>query len=214
MNPIESRNVIGRKASKYPLNTICAHPECNEKVDSAHHCFPRSLIGNSLWFVLIDYTGTMGPEEERLHDTVPHVVGLCGSGTTDHHGDVEEHRAWIKYEDGEFVWYDREVIVYYDEIGESGRDETWTRVGPLNPQPGSREGKPKRKRFKGEAKRQRKTVSIRVPDDADEDGAGLLDENVEILEAKLSPDSPRPKYHTLMDALAFTILNIGPDDLA
>ena len=39
-----------------------------------------------------------------------------------------------------------------------------------------------RQNFKGEEKRQRKTVSIRVPDDAQEDGAGLLDEAVEILE--------------------------------
>jgi hypothetical protein len=74
-----------------------------------------------------------------------------------------------------------------------------------------------RQNFRGEAKRQRKTVSIRVPDDAQEDGAGLLDEAVEILEAKISgntltPGDHRPKYHTLMDALNFTILNAGDDD--
>jgi hypothetical protein len=70
-----------------------------------------------------------------------------------------------------------------------------------------------RQNFKGEEKRQRKTVSIRVPDDAQEDGAGLLDEEVEILETKISgPDHRRPKYHTIMDALNFTILNAGDDD--
>jgi hypothetical protein len=70
-----------------------------------------------------------------------------------------------------------------------------------------------RQNFRGEAKRQRKTVSIRVPDDAQEDGAGLLDEAVEILEAKISgPDHRRPKYHTILDGLNFTILNAGDDD--
>jgi len=69
-----------------------------------------------------------------------------------------------------------------------------------------------RQNFRGEEKRQRKTVSIRVPDDAQEDGAGLLDEAVETLEAKIFLESKRPKYHTIMDALNFTILNAGEDD--
>jgi hypothetical protein len=69
-----------------------------------------------------------------------------------------------------------------------------------------------RQNFKGEEKRQRKTVSIRVPDDAQEDGAGLLDENIEILEQKISGETHRPKYFTLLDALCFTILNAGDDD--
>jgi hypothetical protein len=214
LKPIENRNVRGVKAGKYPLNTLCAHPECSEKVESAHHCFPRSYIGNALWFVEISTPSVIGGGDDLL--TIPHVAGLCGSGTTGHHGDVEEHLAWIKYEDGEFVWYDRISDTDTHALA-PGYNGTWERLGPLNPQPGSREGKPKRKRFKGEEKRKRKTVSIRVPDDAQEDGAGLLDEAVEILEAKISgntltPGDHRPKYHTLMDALNFTILNAGDDD--
>jgi hypothetical protein len=69
-----------------------------------------------------------------------------------------------------------------------------------------------RQNFKGEAKRQRKTVSIRVPDDAQEDGAGLLDEAVDTLEERITQGGFRPKYHTIMDALNFTILNAGDDD--
>ena len=69
-----------------------------------------------------------------------------------------------------------------------------------------------RQNFKGEAKRERKTISLRVPDDVREDGAGLLDDAIELLESRISGDHPRPKYYTLCDALNFTILNAGEDD--
>jgi hypothetical protein len=134
-----------------------------------------------------------------ISTVIPHVTGLCRA----HHDAVELHEAWIRLEEGVWNWYDRAT------------EETpslWELLGPLNPQPGSVEGKAKRRRFQGEAKKKRKTISIRVPDGADEDGAGLLDEAVGILEEKISGDNPRPVYFTIMDALAFTNLNAGPDD--
>jgi hypothetical protein len=69
-----------------------------------------------------------------------------------------------------------------------------------------------RKRFKGEARRTRSTISLKVPKDADEDGAGLLDEAVATLESKISGENPRPVYFTIMDALNYTLLNAGEDD--
>ncbi len=181
-----------------------------------HHIFPRSLTRSSSYFVEI----TDGPVDDHQRTVViPHAVGLCGSGTTGHHGDVEEHRAWIKLEDGVYVWYDRggeeKKQGWLDDPEYRPLDfvnATWDSLGPLNPQPGSVEGKPKRKRFKGEARRKRKTISIRVPDDAGEDGAALLDEAVEELEKKISRDNPRPIYFTVKNALDYTLLNADATD--
>ena len=152
LKPSEDRNVCGVASVRYPLNSVCAHPECGEPAGSAHHCYPRSQIGNASWFVAF---GRSPSKRDTLvtKDAIPHVVGLCGDGTTGHHGDLEDHRAWIKLEDGVFVWYDRD-------------GEGWVRVGPLNPQPGSREGSPKRRRRSStpEERRARRVYSIRTPE--------------------------------------------------
>jgi hypothetical protein len=85
---------------------------------------------------ILSYSG--GKEGSAV---IPHAVGICGTGTTGHHGDLEEHRAWIKLENGVYVWYDR-----IDREPEGPLEFDFVEVGPLNPQPGSREGKPKRKK--------------------------------------------------------------------
>jgi len=201
LKPIENRNVRGVASERYPVNEKCAHPECSEPA-TVHHIFPRSMIKSDSYFVVID-----SDEDGPYPEPIPHAVGLCGSGTSGHHGDVEEHRAWIKYEDGEFVWYDRRTTEAGDTLPFEYRDgPTWDRLGPLNPQPGSREGKPKRKRFKGEKRRTRKVITMRVPADEDEDGAAQWDEVVEIgrellaLTGLIEEDEAEtyPVYHTIM----------------
>jgi hypothetical protein len=163
----------------YPVNVRCAHPDCDEPA-TVHHIFPRSLTKSDSYFVEIteevrEDGGAIVYDSTKI---VPHAVGLCGSGTTGHHGDVEEHRAWIRLEDGVFVWYDRHstagqmadpTVTRY-----AGVEGYWESRGPLNPQPGSVEGKPKKKKS-GEEKRKRKTISLRVPADS-EDGAAVYDE--------------------------------------
>lgn len=207
LNPLkgEGFEIHGVASEKYPTNDICAHPDCTEKGESDHHIFPRGLTKSKSYFVQINDRKN---GEVFSGPVIPHVVRLCGSGTTGHHGDVEEHRAWIKYEDGEFVWYDRiPVTDPQDDVADE-----FAQLGPLNPQP-AKGGKPKRKRHKGEARRNRKTVSIRVPDDAGEDGAALLDEGIEALEEKIMQgDAHRPIYYTLMSALDYTNLNADATD--
>ena len=122
-----------------------------------------------------------GDEFDVASRIFPHVTGLCRA----HHDAVESHDAWIKLEDGEFVWYDRMEGAY--EFGQGDpitMEQKWSRVGPLNPQPGSREGKPKRKRLKGQARRQRKTISIKVPNDT-EDGGAVWDELLDRVKERL-----------------------------
>lgn len=141
----------------------------------------------------------MGHSEETPNLSIlPHVVGLCRS----HHEDVEAHRAWIKLEDGEFRWYEPDYVNVDDSYESRFHGPTWLSRGPLNPQPGSREGKPKRKKFKGEKKRNRETLSIRCPKDAAEDGIEVLANLIEQAADKLGAPE-KPPYYTLCAALYF-----------
>lgn len=170
LKPIEKRGVRAVPAERYPSNTVCAHPDCSNPVDlrpdgtpTVHHCFPRSQTKGDSYFVSIEDA-----------DPIPHAVGLCGSGTTGHHGDVEEHRGWIKLEDGVWNWYEREERGMADDTDPT-TELMWVLVGPLNPQPGSVEAKPKRRKLTGAARRARANWQVRVPADS-EDGAAVLDE--------------------------------------
>ena len=200
LKPIESRRVLGAVAGVYEANKVCAHPECAEPVpDKGHHIFPRSQIGNGLYFVQAwDESG-----REMFPHPIPHVTGLCRA----HHDAVEQHDAWIKLEDEGFIWYDRGTRLGFDDGIDEHLDD-WVRVGPLDPQPGGREKarKPKRKRFAGDERRQRRTISIKVPNDR-ENGGEVWDEILELVKAKLvrlglySEDDQIPNYEALVAAL-------------
>lgn len=194
-------------SERYPVNPVCAHPGCAEAAVDPHHIFPRSLIAGDSYFVEIT-------EDGNEQTVIPHVSGLCRA----HHDDVEQHRAWIRLEDGVYVWHDRGqerpgLLLCASDDSALVR---WEPLGPLDPQPAGREKahKPKRKRLKGEARRARTTISIKVPKDEAEDGAGVLFDCIGLLESKRGFDPPRPPYYTLVDALAYTVLNAGPEDFA
>jgi hypothetical protein len=146
------------------------------------------------------------PDPEQL-TVIPHVTGLCGSGTTGHHGDLEEHRAWIKLEEGEFVWYER-VEDYEGRTGIVGVDNDWTRVGTLNPQPGSREAKPKRRPAKP---REQKTFSVKLPlneDNLHVEVPRKFDRLRDLLE---DPAKPRSKGYTLATILDLALIQARDD---
>lgn len=196
--PCEQKfNVVPCAAEKYELNQTCAHPECDELAVDPHHNFRRSGAGGTSWFVKVFDT-----ETGKMVGPIPHVSGLCRA----HHNLVTDNRAWVKYELGEFNWYD------FLEPGEPLADQSLCFVGPLDPQPGERRKlkKPRRK-LSGEKRRQRKTISLRVPNDAGEDGAGLLEEAIETLEGKLGQS--RPPYWTILDGLNYAILNMDETDV-
>lgn len=222
LKPIENRRVRAVASERYPFNEICAHPECSEQTADPHHIFPRSAIAGDSWFVEVYMD--FGPRDAqpepgleviegwpteieylsggytRIKTILPHVAGLCRA----HHDDVEEHRAWIKLEDGEFVWYARERTE--DENGQG-----FDKVGALNPQPGSKTGKPKRRKFKGEKRRTRATISIKVPKDDQEDGGEVWDDlfgdgqddrpygRVRERFDALELDGGRPPYNLIVD---------------
>lgn len=200
LKPIENiEEVRGVAATKYKTNEVCANPTCTKPGESDHHIFGRPPgKDSSSYFVVLKKTQKV---------PTPAVVRLCGDGTSKCHGDVEDHRAWIKYEDGEFVWYKLKHHWLDDPLNK------WERVGPLNPQPGFNEGKPKRAKFRGEKRRKRKVMSIKVPQDEQEDGGAVLDEllgdgkgdvpygRVRAKLDELGADGKRPTYYVLVDAL-------------
>lgn len=157
LKPLEDRHVRSIASTSYPSNKTCAWPDCTNAVTlrqdgvtpTVHHIFPASQIGGRSYFVEIESVGI-----------VPHAVGLCGSGTTGCHGDVEEHRKWIRLEDGVYNAYER-----HEEFSPTEDVSTtdWRFVGPLNPQPGSVEGKPKRKPRGQFRDGKSKTWTLRAP---------------------------------------------------
>jgi hypothetical protein len=209
LKPIENTTrVRGVPSKRYPLNRVCAHPECDRTDVTAHHIFGRPPGPDSdSWFVEIGG----GPEGEHgtpAYDgvVIPAVTGLCGSGTTGHHGDLEEHRAWVKYEDGEFVWYDRSD----GAAAQLDIPVAWIRLDPLNPQPGSVEGKPKRKPRKrtGPTKR----TYLVAPED-DPEAVDRLKDKIEQLQEKFNRAGHEvgPTV-TVERALDYVLLNAGTDD--
>ncbi len=197
LKPIENRRVVGVASERHPLNKTCSMPECGEPTADAHHCFPRSQIGNDSWFVALQ------PREgetvyEGKFQPIPHVTGLC----REHHDAVEAHDAWIRLEEGAFVWYDRQ---FSDEQEQEDEGE-WVKFGPLDPQPCSGEKRKKpAKRLKGEARRKRRTISIKVPNDT-EDGGALWDEMLDNVKTRLVTEGLYdegdhiPVYEALMAA--------------
>lgn len=205
LKPIENRRVRAVASETYPSNLICAHPECTEKVElrpsgepTVHHIFPRSLVKGTSYFVAIQVAeGSNGDPIERI---VPHAVGLCGSGTTGHHGDVEEHRAWIRLNDeGRYEWWERSA-----EPPSSGADAEWIYVGELNPQPGSVGGKPKRKKraVTPEERKARVNTTIKTPKDEENVIPELVDAAREALAPEMGWDDDVPAYFVITAALS------------
>ncbi len=236
IKPIENRRVRGVPSERYPLSTVTSHPENKEDGTEAHHCFPRSQQIGSSWFVEIAFDSKKEAEEQAAlmgvkafrqpfqrtpkgEDdganwvvVIPHVVNL----TADEHKAVETHQAKILLEDGVWVWYDRGASHEKDGVTD-GEATEWIKVGALNPQPGSREGKPKKARgAKKEKARARVNWQMRVPADELENGAGLMDDYVETgrelaiaLGAPVEADTP--PYHVVITVMAAGVVAMNAD---
>lgn len=182
IKPIANRRVVAVAAETYPMNPVCAHPECDEPSADPHHCFPRSAIAGDSYFVSITFDSldeaievlgknvalTVLGDIGFVSGPVPHCVGLC----REHHDIVELREAQIALADGVYLWCD------------IADDNEAVEVGELNPQPGATQAKPKRSRLKGAARRKRRTISIRVPDDT-ENGGEVWDDVIDRAKGRL-----------------------------
>lgn len=214
IRPAETRRVRGVSSERYPLNRVSAHPESDKATDDPHHIFARSFIIGDSWFVSLTFNteeearAVVGPDV-KIHyqdgefrtEAIPHVAGL----SRDEHEAVEQHRAWIKLENGVFNWYDRQPPTDpHDELPDEWTE--WVLAGELNPQPGSVEGKPKRKKRAKQPARPGQMFSCRVPKDEAENGLEvlneLLDANRDRLADQMGWTDSVPNYFVLVAVLA------------
>lgn len=212
IKPATTRRVVAVAAETYPVNANCAWPDSDGEAVDPHHCFPRSAIGGDSYFVsmtfdtyeqAVEVVGKgVGVQEVHqrdnsvwITDPIPHVVGL----SREIHEAVEKKQKKIALVKGKWIAYDKNA------------EGEWVELGELSPQPGARGGK-KRKRFTGAKRRKRKVVTIRVPNDAEEDGAGLLDEALNGMREILDQDETYPPYYCIMAALDYTLLNADETD--
>ena len=198
LHPLDSKiEVVGVVAARYPINNVCAHPTCDRTDITRHHVFARSKTGSGSWFVALDpkKVTRLGDKHKFATEALPHVVGLCGHGTDGHHGDVEEHRAWIRLtEDGTFVWWER-------------KGEDWKEIGPLDPQPGARikHIRPKKRDRRTDGKpRNRERYTFAIPKDEQEDGADVLDDLVARCR-EIAGSEDLPAYYILVPALKLLV---------
>lgn len=165
---------------KIVLNPVCSHPECSSETEDAHHCFARSAITNDSWWVEI----TEDSGEKKI---IPHVTGLC----REHHRDVEEHRAWIRYEDGEFSWHH----FIYSSI------DNWLPIGLLVPQPGEVQHPKKKRTATPKSTHDTKQVALTAPTEEMEVFLTLLEE-ARVMLGREKTNRSRWKFYTLLEVLA------------
>lgn len=177
---------------KLVLNPVCSHPECSRETEDAHHCFARSAITNDSWWVEI----TEDSGEKKI---IPHVTGLCRK----HHRDVEEHRAWIKYEGGTFNWRDRVASdEFFHKVPEDLTNATlWINKGSLVPQPGEVQHPKKKRAAKAAERHDTKQVALTAPTEEMEVFLTLLEE-ARVMLGREKTNRSRWKFYVLLEVIA------------
>jgi transposase len=186
---------------EYRVSGWCSVPGCKRTSDSAHHIVRRSQVKTTDWVEI----------EGKVY---ANRTGLCFRC----HDKINTGRNAIRLIEGEFIWC--EVI----SLG-NGRVEFKT-IWPLAPQPPTLEslaqrasgqddsgsetcptcGQTKRRqaRSSGGPRRHRKSWTVKVPADAEEDGAEVLDTLVDDLAPLLNvePDAGG-RYWVIVPALVY-----------
>jgi hypothetical protein len=213
--PIDSWQVRGVAGPKYKVGPRCSNPTCGKIAEHAHHMWRRSLLaGDFAWVEL--------PDGKVLGN----LTGLCPLCHDKITGRVGGHKAAIRlsHPDG---------VMWWCTIGDENSGVEYEFVAPLDPQPPTREafvaspadsseseenscptcGQPRARHRKKtparSARRARKTWPVKVPADAEEDGAEVLDSLTEDLAPLLGvePDDngayTSGRYYVLVPALYY-----------
>jgi hypothetical protein len=209
--PIDGDQVRGVAGPDYKVGPRCCNPRCRRIAEHAHHIWPRSYLRGQPknWVELPD---------GRVIGNKCAVCSECHLMLT---GDIGGHKAAIRVgiEDLRLWWC--------KTAGENG-SMTYEPLDPIDPQPPTREalvaspadvesddcptcGQPRARRRPSPAgrRRARKTWPVKVPDDAEENGAEVLDSLTEDLAPLLGlhPDDrggyASGRYYVLVPALYF-----------
>ena len=212
--PLANRQVKGIDAPEYKLNDRCPVVGCSELGTERHHLWRRSFLIGDYWWVRLPNGEISG-----------NCVYLCNT----HHRKVTINECSIRMLDGVFHWcplegntvrlawqppiYSPEEFQMYHSVGirplhtpvhdhEAGECPTChQRIKPPKPVTPPEERKPRR------------TWSIAVPKDKQEDGADVLDTLIDEARKALDANGVRYseehkyKYHILAISLALFVQN-------
>lgn len=203
--PTASRQVEGLEGEDYPryeLSTsICANKDCEYEATDRHHLFSRGLMGGAFdWVRLADGTIT------------GNITGLCYLC----HKKVTENKAQILYQNDMFHYMEEGVVtpLRYQPPKRSGEAPAESSSPADAASPGSTcptcHRKIPRPKIKNptEEKKPRKTWSVAVPYDIQEDGAEVIDQLLDLCEEKMDKHGlnwsggNRVVYYKLSAALA------------
>lgn len=209
--PNESWNVeacTGDLFPRYKVKPLCAHPDCSRFVDHVHHLVRRSFVGGDVAWVRFGNG-----------DIVGNLVGLCYR----HHEQVTVNQAAIMYEERlhQFTWVDDEgaacgaLYPHPPKHGHVHEDETGEPVligpGSTHICPGCKRPIPREKTAgeKKEPAKRRKSWTIKVPDETEEDGALVLDTLLEECATLFGRDmsASNNRYFVVAQALALVVQN-------
>jgi hypothetical protein len=202
-------DVRGHKGPSYTVGPYCSNPQCQRIAEHAHHIVRRSqLSGDYAW---VELHGTL----------VGNLTGLCVPCHEDITGSVGGHRAAIRWSlaDSTFQWCD---------VLANGSTIDYRPVGPIEPQPPTPEtlaarapgpegsehcpfcGQQQRRRpaqaAVGRRRSNRKTWAVRVPAEAVEDGANVLDTLVGEIGVLLGVGNDSgARYYTIVPAMTYCL---------
>lgn len=179
-NRVGNSGLEGEDYEPYELpSPYCANPECEFKATDRHHLFSRGLMGGAFDWV-------------RLADGVEtgNIIGFCWEC----HKKITENKVHINLnpKDYNFYWNDKLLRYQPPKKGEDaallaspGEESAAADARPVcetckRPLP-----RPKIQGEKIEKRRIRKTWSVAVPLDEQEDGAEVIDGLLELAEEKL-----------------------------
>ena len=200
---MESWDVKGVDGAGYVLNSICAAPGCDKVAGERHHLWRRSFLAGDYWWVEVNA------------EVIGNCVGLCRH----HHGQVTRNEVLISYWDDLFWWNDVELRWQPPKHPESlsftvsDSETPGEKRGHICPSCGQALPHEKHEPEKREKPKLRKSWSIAVPVGEQENGAEVLDVNLEharqmFAEAGMPYGSAETaKYFVLSTALALFIVN-------
>jgi hypothetical protein len=220
--PIDSWQVKGVAGPKYKVGPKCANPTCGKWAEHAHHMWRRSALGRPYDWVQLPDDSIVG-----------NLVGLCPDCHDLITGRLGGHKAAIRLAVADLV--DNRKTFWWCLIG-NGSGIRYEFVAPLEPQPPTQDsliaspaneagsdvscptcGQPRARRRSPVSpsgrRRVRKTWPVKVPADAEENGADVLDEFVEDLAPLLGVEPDKRggygsgRYYVLVPVLYYASLH-------
>jgi hypothetical protein len=208
---VDSWLVKGIKGGpEYKVGPRCSNPKCGKIAEHAHHIVRRSQLGGDFKWIEL---------EKRI---VGNLTGVCVGCHDDLTGSLGGHKAAIRYHHGLFWW---------SLLGETENGHVdYLLIDPIDPQPPTPEtleakqsavsptepdcpfcGQKRRRSLTTRGwGRRRKTWTVKVPADEQENGADVLDTLVENLSLVIpnADSSAVGRYYVLVPVLAYATMNV------